>query len=59
MISDPNFDVVDVKADVSVRGNLMLIAVTAIRKKDQSKFTSITLLTGAECFVREDIVIGS
>ena len=59
MISDPNFDVVDVKADASVRGNLMLIAVTAIRKEDQKKFTSITLLTGAECFVREDIVVGS
>ena len=28
--SDPNYDVVDVKADVSENGNLMLTSVTAI-----------------------------
>ena len=36
VISDPNFDVIDVKADASVRGNLMVFAVTAIRKEDES-----------------------
>ena len=44
MISDPNFDVVDVKADANAKGNLMLIAVAALRKEDSFKVTSVTLL---------------
>ena len=57
--SDPDFDVVDVKADVSQNGNVMVTSITAIHKTDQSKFTNISVLSGAECFVRDDIQIYS
>ena len=40
-----------------MRGNLILIAATALHKEDQTKLTSVTLLSGAECYVREDILI--
>ena len=50
-----NFDVVDVKADVSKNGNVMVTSVTAIHKTDQSKFTNVSVLSGAECYVRDDI----
>ena len=53
--SDPNFDVVDVKADVSKNGNVIVTSVTAIHKDDQSKFTNVSVLSGAECYVRDDI----
>ena len=45
MISDPDFDVVDVKADASAKSNLMLIAVAAVHEEDFYKITSVTLLS--------------
>ena len=54
LASDPSFDVIDIKADYSQKGNLMLTAVTAISKSDGSKFTNISLFSGAECFSRDD-----
>ena len=53
--SDPNFDVVDVKADVSKNGNVMVTSVSAIRKDDQYKFIHVSVLSGAECYVRDEI----
>ena len=53
--SDPNFDVVDVKADVSKNGNVMVTSVAAIHNTDQSRVTNVSVLSGAECYVRDDI----
>ena len=53
--SDPNYDVVDVKADVSKNGNVMVTSVTAIHKTNLSKETNVYVLSGAECYSRDDI----
>ena len=53
--SDPNYDVVDVKADVSKNGNVMVTSVTAIHKTDLTKETSVYVLSGAECYSRDDM----
>ena len=53
--SDPLFNVVDVKADASAKGNIMLLAVAAWHATDYYKITNISVLSGAECFVRDDI----
>ena len=42
--SDPNFDVVDVKADVSENGNLMLTSVTAVNFASLLKVTNVSVL---------------
>ena len=42
--SDPNFDVVDVKADVSENGNLMLTSVTAVNFASLLKVTNVLVL---------------
>ena len=55
--SDPTFNVVDVKADASAKGNIMLTAVTAWHTSAYYKITNISVLSGAECYVRDDIQI--
>ena len=55
VLSDPDFDVVDIKSDVSTNGNLMLTAVTAVHKSGLYQVTYIALLMGGECYVRDDI----
>ena len=54
--SDPNFDVVDIKADVSQQGNVIVTSITAVSKSDiNSRISNVIVLMGAECYVRDEI----
>ena len=59
--SDPNFDIVDIKADANTKGNLMMIAVTAIGKMSSpmssQKFTHVLVILGSECYTPDEIQI--
>ena len=55
VLSDPNFDVVDIKADVSSKGNVMLTSVTAVHKTYYYRITNILVFIGGECYVRDQI----
>ena len=57
--SDPDYDVIDVKADVSKNGNVMVTSVSAVHKNDLSRVTNVSVLSGAECYVRDDIQVYS
>ena len=55
--SDPNFDVVNIMADANTKGNLMMIAVTAIDKMMGQKFTHVQVILGSECYSPDEIQI--
>ena len=57
--NDPDYDVVNVVADVGALGDNMLMAVNAEQKGTQDKVSSTYLLGGWDCKVRTEIEIAN
>ena len=54
--SDPNYDVIDLKADVDRESGLILMALTTVPKTIESfqRITSIYSYSTVDCYSRDD-----